>query len=841
MAERNWLHVTVTRDPRVDEYTPTGSVRGPKSPPSPSDRVQHGRDLVAQLEAAVDAAAQRKARKGNLRVEGALEGIYVQFESHPGFELALTSLEPQKGQAHPELCAVTTREVNDERVQFATVFVPEGWVGRFAKQFEDYISEDTEAGNPKHRNLVERIAELRVATLRALWTDKDTAFPDPDATVWWELWLRRRDGVENRLTQFAELSGATIGRQRLAFEDRLVVLVRGSSEQLGAALDLLDDIAELRSPVDAAEFLADLPVSDQADFVDELAARLTEPPPDGVVTCLLDSGVTAGHPLLGLAIAPGDVHTVNAAWGADDRLGHGTQMAGLVVHGDLSQNFVNPGPVKLHGRMESVKVLPNAGENPPELYGAITAQAASIAEIAAPNRRRIFTLAVTASAIAAHPSDLGQPSAWSSTVDALAAGRAIAEADGEFIYVDEPGEDAQRLFIVSAGNVRDSFGHDHLDRSDNAPVEEPAQAWNALTVGAYTERTNIGHSDFKGWKPLAAQGDLSPFSRTSVGFRSQWPHKPEVVFEGGNAATSPDGNRIDTPSDLQLLTTRSLALGGRPLTTAAGTSPATAQAAHLVQRLATQYPHLWPEALRALVVHSARWTNAMAPQLPASSRRQVVVAVRRYGWGVPNVSRAMRSADDSVTLIAQQRIRPYRDGTMREMHLHDLPWPTEVLAGLGAQEVHMRVALSYFVEPNPSRRGWNRRFRYASHGLRFEVRRPTETNDEFRKRINKLALAEDEKRPTSDSDADQWLLGPRERVRGSLHIDHWTGPAVELAARGAIAIYPVTGWWKERKDRDRSGDGVRYALIVSIESPAVEVDLWTPVAIEAEVPIVIET
>ena len=42
-------------------------------------------------------------------------------------------------------------------------------------------------------------------------------------------------------------------------------------------------------------------------------------------------------------------------------------------------------------------------------------------------------------------------------------------------------------------------------------------------------------------------------------------------------------------------------------------------------------------------------------------------------------------------------------------------------------------------------------------------------------------------------------------------------------------MYPVAGWWKDRAAYDQSAQGVRYSLVVSIESPAVEVDLWTPV------------
>ena len=84
-------------------------------------------------------------------------------------------------------------------------------------------------------------------------------------------------------------------------------------------------------------------------------------------------------------------------------------------------------------------------------------------------------------------------------------------------------------------------------------------------------------------------------------------------------------------------------------------------------------------------------------------------------------------------------------------------------------------------------------------------------------------------------------MGSETRNRGSLHTDIWEGTAADLAARGLIAIYPVTGWWKELQARDQSHLGARYTLLISIETPVEEVDIWTPVAIEAGIPIVIET
>ena len=233
----------------------------------------------------------------------------------------------------------------------------------------------------------------------------------------------------------------------------------------------------------------------------------------------------------------------------------------------------------------------------------------------------------------------------------------------------------------------------------------------------------------------------------------------------------------------------------------------------------------------------------MRLQMSATSnnRRQRAKYIRRYGFGVPTLERAIRSAANALTLVVQDTIHPFRRGALREMHLHDLPWPRDVLADLAETPVTMRVTLSYFIEPSPTRRGWRRRYRYASHQLRFEIREPDETNDEFRKRINKRALGEEEERPIRSSDADGWYVGSETRNRGSVHTDIWQGTAADLASRGMVAIYPVSGWWKELPTRDQSELGVRYSLLISIETPGEDVDIYTPVATEAGVSTVIKT
>jgi hypothetical protein len=797
------------------------------------------------LQGAETAARARREERPDEALRAA--GIYITFESFPDIELAFESLDPQRGRLHPELVAVRSVATDEGIQEQATVFVPDGKLGYFLKRLYDYArSADQE--RPKNRNLVDRIASISLASLEQLWTDSPSEFPEAGARTWWELWLRRHDGQERaRVEHLAEEVGAQLGRQTLVFPDRIVILIEASAEQLGTALSVLDDLAELRRPRQPGALLSLEPPAEQAEWVDQLAERAQPASDDAPAACVLDTGAYREHPLLAASLSADDCHVCDPAWSERDQEGHGTEMAGLALYGSIDGAILGGGAVRLAHRLESVKIVPPPpAANPPELYGAVTATAASLVEIQRPERSRVFSLAITADWQTPSKEALrsfGQPTSWSAAIDALAAGLEIDVTDEGLLFLNEAELADQRLFLISAGNVR-VWEDDHLARSDVEPIEDPAQAWNALTVGAYTDLDDAsGAPGFDGWTPVAPRGELSPFSRTAVAFERAWPHKPDVVLEGGNVARSPAGTEFDTPVTMQVLTTKAPLQDLRLLTVTNATSAATSQAAHLGASIIADNPQLWPETVRALIVHSAEWSPAMTRQFDgAQSRARRIALLRRYGMGIPDFARATRSATDALTLIAQDVIHPFDgQGRTREMHLHELPWPTDVLTALGEAEVRMRVTLSYFVEPNPARRGWARRYSYASHGLRFSVRRPTESTEDFRKRVNLRARAEEERVRSSDGDSSKWFFGPEQRAAGSLHTDIWRGTAADLAERGVVAVYPVSGWWKERTARDHSERGARYSLIVSIETPGQDVDIWTPVAQQIGIEVVIES
>lgn len=841
-APRDRKHIIVENRRRAEAYKPHPQGGSSTDLPSPSSRVKHGTELDRALRAAI-AEAERRRRAAGIVVEGSEPGLYVQFESQPGLPLHLTSLEARSRGI--ELVAVTKREEDGQPIERATVFVPDGKEQHFLERFEKYANPaPKKPGERRHENMLDPVARLRLARLHDLWTDTAERYPRKDEVIWWEVWLRRLDGDElTRVLEFADLKQLEVAPRRLQFHDRIVVLVHASPLQLTDAVDVLNDIAELRKAKEAAAFFVDMRPEEQGEWVKDLLERTAAPPPDAPAVCILDTGVNRGHPLLSPSLDAADCHACERGWGVHDHHGHGTEMAGLALFGDLTPVLAGSEPVSLRHRLESVKILPPKGENQPQLYGAITAAAASRVEIEAPERRRCFSMAISAP----DEGGRGQPTSWSAAIDALAAGRSFDGSPSGLVYMDNGEESAQRLFLLCAGNVdEDAVQPEHLERSDADPIEDPGQAWNALTVGAFTEKALIQSPSWKSWEPVAAPGELSPWSTTGVTFADAWPIKPDIVLEGGNVVTNAAGDIGFSCPDLCLLSTY-YRPAEKQLRLSWATSAATAQAGRLAALISAEYPTLWPETIRGLMVHSAEWTHVMREHFGgAKTKKDRIKLVQRYGFGVPSLERALRSGSDALTLIVQDSIRPFaptaakpNERQMGDIHFFELPWPRDALLELGSTRVRLRVTLSYFIEPNPGRRGWQTRYRYASHGLRFSVKGPAESMEEFRKRLNQKALGEGEKKASAESTPSKWLFGEA-RNRGSIHSDILPCLAAELAERGVLAVYPVTGWWKDQPRYDRSHKGARYALVVSIDAPDVEADIWTPVAQDVGVPIAVE-
>jgi len=824
-----YLHLRLTGPSEEIQYTSTSG--GPKTKLPTRNRQTHGAYIQSKLRTAWEESENEFATYHSER-----NGIYLEFQSSPGFEMAVKSLENlQQGirlcNVRVETIQLDTPSSATKTIIFATVYIPNSKRKEFFSKVEKYLKEDTNKGNPKNAPLLESIDELRKALLiKSFWLDDSTLIPGEDQS-WCEVWLRGDDDeVIKRFDNLLATQHINSKSGYIRFPERTVKLVSVSQSQLENITRNSDDIAEYRKAKDTAEFLLSQNPAEQTEWVNDLIDRLEVNNQSQVVICLLDTGVNNGHPLIEPVLSGADCQSVISEWGTNDHDKHGTLMAGLSAYGDLQSKLENSEPIRINHLLESVKILPPTGQNDPELWGDITSQAISLAEIQSPDKKRISCLATTAE----DTRDRGRPSSWSAAIDQITSG------------VNNTGK---KLLLISTGNITD-FNQiaNYPDSQISDSIHDPAQAWNALTIGAFTQLTELKDPTLSGYLPVAQTNQLSPFSTTSMIWEDKWPIKPEVVFEGGNVAVDPSGFATEC-DDLKLISTF-YKPNEKLLEAFCMTSAATAQASYFAAQIQTQYPDYWPETIRALIVHSAEWPEALRNQFAVNnSKTELKKALKSCGYGVPNLNRALYCASNSLTLIAETEIQPFEkvynqekkrtDYKTKDMHLYNLPWPIDELQNLGEIEVEMRITLSYFVEPGPGEVGWKDRYRYASHTLRFDINSPTETQDEFIRRINIATRDEENGKPDTSSAADYWVFGSQNRDKGSIHSDIWRGNASELASSNLIAISPKIGWWRERHHLHRYNKKTRYSLIISIKTPTENVDIYTPVAIQITQPITI--
>lgn len=798
------------------------------------ERVAHSQSLREQLqkvERELDAIQLDRLQHG---MPGRVD-LILEIDSEPGYPLSAQDIHSLTSKNQISLLQAKPL-ITETGKPFTRVLlhVAYGQLTLLAEKFRKYGEDLTEFGNTPHA-WVANLNRITRAALQSLWTDSE-AMPIDDSVHWWQFWIRRNPPtvVQQFETQATALK-LTLRPEKLKLPEHIVMVGCGTRQQLESSLDLLNTLAELRAARPWHYELSNLSGDEQHEWIGEALSRATMPNANAPAVCVLDSGINRGHPLLAPLLSEADNHTIFPDGDPSDSCpysGHGTLMAGLCAYSDLRQFMVSTEPhLQLH-RLEGVKLIDPNLPHEPQNYGAVTISAVTTPEIGAAMRKRVYVMAVTANG------DVhGQPSAWSAAVDNCAFG---AEEEGE----------PKRLLIISAGNV-DALALDtdyqHTATNRDSQIEDPAQAWNAVTVGAVTRRDRVLETDPESGllTPIATAGTLSPSSRTSCTWEPHWPLKPEIVMEGGNLARNPEGS-VEWRDSLDLLST-SAGFRTRPLAPFRATSAASALAAHLAASIQATYPHLWPETIRGLLVHSARWSDAMLAGLnphrafTRTTRPQFINLLRTYGYGEPDAGRAIHSSQREVTLLREDELQPYKGSaggaSVNDCHVHRLNLPTDLLRETGAATCTLRVTLSYFSAPNPSasNRIPGSRYRYGGSLLRFRVRHKDETEAAFMQNVSAEAEADEEGETLEADDNGEpqalndraWALGPKLRGKGgSLIHDIWQGSAADLASMDHIAVFPVKGWWASRSFPAGSPwhkchkKALRYSLVVSVEVSA---------------------
>ena len=800
--------------------------RGGIPPAIPSlDPQTHRARLIAQMNAI---ERQVQARAETARDELATREI-VAVHPSPGGTLAPEQLDDTRADARlvgvvPETGAVLLDIANPHLDHLRKK------VDGFADDTLAREKLEKDGSKTVHRDSERAVApmdEIRLATFEDVRGPRlRTEALVVDRPYWFE--VACRGGYRRPLSE-TESSRTQIVRQlyRITNEirpldefvgpEQVYFFVRLTSQQLEVLRTATDCVYEIEL---APPALRDLRLLEDVTTKDVRNFALGPPDSEAPAVVILDTGIATEHPLLKPAILSAST-AGDAIPSPEDTYGHGTKMAGIALYRDIGAAIEHGSAVAPHWLQSSrLVVQPGVGTAADENYEkwpVLTLGAVRSAEDADPRPRdRVFVLAITRTMQEPQLDGL-QPTLWSHAVDQIA-------------YHDGHG----RLLVVSAGNARYeqwlALAEQHPQLQLSEKVHQPAQAANALTVGAFTERVALPTSGEYAEAEVVAKrpGGISPFTSTGLA-GNEWAIKPDVVMEGGNLAIS---GTLPDPSvpTLSALTTSHRHTLGQPVGQISMTSEAAARAAYLAARVWAVEPKLRPETVRGLIVHSASWTSEMLEQFSGLNDR-----VLACGYGVPDEELASRCAQGCATIVIEdlmpsavveeepKKTPPKRPTTKtttprlrRKLKLFRLPIPDQLL-GDDDPPAELRVTLSYFTEPNKFGRT-------VFHGLdlKWDMQGPQESEDQFLQRINVL------KRPKGPDGKRQrvaitksfpWDLGIQLRSRGTVQSDRWRGRMSALVGNKLIAIIPVLGWWDQRRSLRELG--MRFSLIVSVLGPGV--------------------
>lgn len=776
----------------------------------PRDPTQHRDFLIKQLDAVVHGVTARPV--GGRDPEATREVLAI--APLPKFDLAPESL----GDANNDVRVVGLTETGS-----AIIDSPDTSMGALRQKIEAFADDAkvTKKGARKSAPAIAPIEAIRIATEADLMGPRFLAAKLAATDVrWFEIACRGgvrspsdTDTSRRQIHRQLKSIGHSVPQEFVATE-QIVFFVRLTLEQVRRILTTVDCTYEFDlAPPDVRDWrlFNEQPVRSLQDFV------LSPPAKDAPSVVLLDTGIATAHPMLAKAILHASCVVPNES-SAEDTHGHGTQMAGVVLYADGVGAAVDAGAATAAHWVHAVRLLVapqkgSAADENRDYWPQLTTAAVERAEQqdATTDRPRVFSLATS------YGIDIVEPTYWSHAIDRLA-------------FNDNKG----RLICVAIGNADTTDvalinGYPTMNLEQK--VQEPAQAANALTVGASTSKTQIPpETIYAETKPVAPHGGISP--HTSAG-KVRAGFGPDVLFEGGNVGY--DGQLPDAFIETLTTLTTGREFLTRPLSRICMTSEATARAANFAATVWSVEPDLRPATVRGLAVHSASWSETMATQFPNTDERLAIC-----GLGIPSAEMAMQCALDRATVIFEDAMpnaitttqpkkvppKTKRGATTstkvgRRVQFFQLPVPEELLLTDPKRQVELRVTLSYFPEPNTFRHR-------VSHGLdlKWDMQGPSETWKAFKERVNKLARGTT--KPTGKS--FDWELGITRRSRGSVQSDRWSGAASYLAGAKHIAVVPVLGWWERRPALRKLT--MPFSLIVTVH--AAGLDVYQPIRVAVE-------
>ncbi len=429
-------------------------------------------------------------------------------------------------------------------------------------------------------------------------------------------------------------------------------------------------------------------ISDSSVQVDMPSSIEDEP-----IIALFDGLPQENHPYLNGILNVDDPDNYAAQYTVSARM-HGTSMASLIAHGDLN-NIRHQVTHKIYVRpiMKSRSTLSGTEEEIPNDILIVDKIHEAVRRLFEPDAGRV------APSVRVINLSIGFP------------GRIFDRMMSPLArLLDWLSYTYRILFVVSAGNHSGNIdvGMSFADFSalsieertaliiqnmnNNLRIQRllsPAESVNALTIGA-------SFSDESAYTPDARQvmpcsdNMVSPISALGRGMNNSI--KPDIILDGGRNTLLQNGmggtelrwrpSQTRAPGSVSAAP-YDLASGAQKIMHSFGTSNAAAMTSHEASRCFDTLYDVFSDAeealpygavallIKAMLVHGSEWGElySIFDSALGIPQRFTDYAYRFFGYGKPNVDKAIECAKNRITLLGYGELK---DG---EAHLFDLPLP----------------------------------------------------------------------------------------------------------------------------------------------------------------------
>lgn len=519
--------------------------------------------------------------------------------------------------------------------------------------------------NRRYANFVARIDEIRAidAKDRIGFRFKEIGVENVDDimnddmhTVDVELWEFGNRNVRERKVDEIEVAVESQGGK--VYDNYIgpsitVLRVRASGKILRTLLDL-PEVACIDLPPEV-----DTVTSDLVKMNLDNAPMPPEKDLGAPVVSILDSGINE-HPLIKNVVE--EMTAFPDDLGTADVHGHGTQVASVVVFGDL-RDQLQGGILKPSARIISMKVLNDLGKFPETQIHSKQIRSA-IEKILAKSEYncRIFVICL---GIKMEKNMLGPVGQLAATLDELvrehdiiifvSAGNRIPRSDVS--YHDKFGEWPSAVDTQYATHLEEGVNmYPGYLREENNYILEPAGASNVVTVGALSNGPGLPSEQKENLQMLPiTKRDLEPSPFTRKGPGAGGVCKPDFVDTGGTAILDRNVPGLRGAPEIPesgILTLNSN-FSEQLLTSSGGTSFSTPMLAKKAAELIRQFPNVSANLIRALLANASSIPDQCDWLLMNWSDGDILDVC---GHGVVNLQKAVYSSDNRVVLYADDVI-----------------------------------------------------------------------------------------------------------------------------------------------------------------------------------------